>query len=472
MKKTAADNYNIYKGMALIADPIHQYAFFTVPPDNDPSETTEKDLIDSPWLQRLRRIYQLQSARWVYPAAEHSRFQHSLGTMHVAGEFAKHLYPSLRDVCKDVPSVNYVEELMRIAGLLHDVGHGPYGHFFDEHFLRQWKLTHELIGQQIIIKKLGALIAHIRRSPSGAFASDEVLNSKQVAYLIKMPEAFEGKEPRWLRLLRQLFSGIYTVDNLDYVQRDAYMTGFSLDMVDIPRLRYYTFFTHEGITLHQSGISAMGRFLNARLNLYSNVYFHRTTRALDLHLQEIFRDTVNLLFPGNPLQNLDGYLHCDEWFLFSEVQNWLAAKDGEKKKLAREWKKLHDREVKWKMAFSAEISIGRIYRGTGFSQAGDYEAKIRENLPAKLRKISFKVDLATQDPRPLNPIAEPGKRVNIFNPATGLTSPSALMEIYRFIPARVMHFRVFALNHDYDEELSCAAEKALNFLETVTPTNI
>ncbi|MEN6374078.1 MAG: HD domain-containing protein, partial [Smithella sp.] len=321
MKRTASLNLNIYKGMALIADPIHQYAFFTVPQDSTLKETTEKDLIDSPWMQRLRRIYQLQSARWVYPAAEHTRFQHSLGTMHIAGEFAKHLYPSLCDVCMDTPSLDYIEELMRIAGLLHDVGHGPYGHFFDEHYLSKWGLTHELIGQQIITKKLGNIIFRIRRSPSGAFADGEILDPRQVAHLIKMPEAWDKKQPRWLQLLCQLISGIYTVDNLDYVQRDAYMTGFSLDMVDIPRLRYYTFFTEEGVTLHQSGMSAMRRFLNARLNLYSNVYFHRTTRALDLHLQEIFHDTMTLLFPGNPLKNLDAYQYCDEWSLFNEVQS-------------------------------------------------------------------------------------------------------------------------------------------------------
>jgi uncharacterized protein len=472
MKKKDSANLNMYKGMALIADPIHQYAFFTVPQDNNPEEKTEKDLIDSPWMQRLRRIYQLQSARWVYPAAEHSRFQHSLGTMHVAGEFAKHLYSSLADVCKDVPSSNYIEELLRIAGLLHDVGHGPYGHFFDEHFLSRWGLTHEIMGQEIIVKKLGAIIKQIERSPSGTFADKEALDPKQVAYLIKMPDAEDEKQPRWLQLLRQLFSGIYTVDNLDYVQRDAYMTGFSLDMVDIPRLRYYTFFTDEGITLHQSGISALGRFLNARLNLYSNIYFHRTTRALDLHLQEIFHDTIKLIFPGNPLKNLEDYQHCDEWFLFNEVQSWLTAKDATKKALAREWKKLHDRKVKWKMSFSAEISVAQIHRGTGFSRAKDYEAKIRECLPNKLKGISFRVDLATQDPRPLNPIAEPGKRVNIFNPVTGITSPEPLVEMYRFIPARIMHFRVFALNHDYDEELSCAAENALASSEAATPTNV
>jgi uncharacterized protein len=472
MKKRDSTDLNIYKGMALIADPIHQYAFFTVPQDNSPDEKTEKDIIDSPWVQRLRRIYQLQSARWVYPAAEHSRFQHSLGTMHVAGEFAKHIYPSLRTVCPEAPSVDFIEELMRIAGLLHDVGHGPYGHFFDEHYLSCWGLTHEIIGQQIIIKKLGALIAGIRRSPSGLLARNEVLDSRQVAYLIKMPAAPEEGQPRWLQLLRQLFAGIYTVDNLDYVQRDAYMTGFSLDMVDIPRLRYYTFFTNEGVTLHQSGISALGRFLNARLNLYSNVYFHRTTRALDLHLQEIFHDTIKLIMPDNPLKNLNHYRHCDEWFLFNEVQSWLTAKDGEKRRLAREWKKLHEREVKWKMSFSTEISVAQIHRGTRFSPASDYEAKIRERLPSRLRGIPFRVDLATQDPRPLNPIAEPGRRVNIFNPVTGLTSPEPLMEIYRFIPARVMHFRVFALNHDYDEKLSCAAEEVLNLQGNTITTNV
>jgi uncharacterized protein len=472
MGKKESSDLDVYQGITLIADPIHQYAFFTVPQDKSPDEKTEKTLIDSPWLQRLRRIYQLQSARWVYPSAEHSRFQHSLGTMHIAGEFAKHVYPSLRAVCKDTPSIDYVEELMRIAGLLHDVGHGPYGHFFDEHYLSSWGLTHEIIGQQIIIRKLGAVIAKIRRSPSGSFERGEALDPRQVAYLIKMPYALQESQPRWLRLLGQLFSGIYTVDNLDYVQRDAYMTGFSLDMVDIPRLRHYTFFTAQGVTLHQSGISALGRFLNARLNLYGNVYFHRTTRALDLHLQEIFHDTIKLIFPDNPLKNLNYYQRCDEWFLFNEVRSWLAVKDAVKRRLAREWKKLHDREVKWKMSFSTEISIAQIHRGIAFRRAGDYEAKIRERLPSKLKGISFKVDLATQDPRPLNPMAEPGKRVNIFNPATGVTSPAPLMEIYRFIPARVMHFRVFALTHDYDEELSCAAENTLNLTETSILTNI
>ncbi|OGP82079.1 MAG: metal-dependent phosphohydrolase, partial [Deltaproteobacteria bacterium RBG_16_58_17] len=308
---------------------------------------------DSPWVQRLRRIYQLQSARWVYPAAEHTRFQHSLGTMHMAGEFGRHLYPSLKEVCPDVPSLNYVEELLRVAGLLHDVGHGPYGHFFDDHFLDGYGLTHEDLGRLIIVRKLGRVIDRIRRSPSGPFAEGEALDPAAVAFLIRMPDERDSAMPRWLQLLRQLFSGTYTVDNLDYVQRDAFMTGFSLDIVDIARLRFYTFFTKAGLTLHQAGVSALSRFLNARLNLYANVYFHRTTRALDLHLQEIFRDTMGLILPADPGEDLEVYLACDEWRLFSEVREWIHSKDPKRQKLGREWGKLHRREVKWKMSFSA-----------------------------------------------------------------------------------------------------------------------
>ena len=99
---------NEYEGTALIADPIHRYIQFTVP--REKGEATEKEILDSPWVQRLRTIYQLQSARWVYPSAEHSRFQHSLGAMHLAGEFAKHLYPSLsRILGEECPSAPFIE---------------------------------------------------------------------------------------------------------------------------------------------------------------------------------------------------------------------------------------------------------------------------------------------------------------------------------------------------------------------------
>ena len=467
------DSAKTYKGKALIADPIYQYIWFTVPSSDIPGEKTEQDLIDSPWMQRLRRIYQLQSARWVYPAAEHTRFQHSLGTMHMAGEFGRYLYPSLREIFPNIPSINFIEELLRIGGLLHDVGHGPYGHFFDDNFLDQYELTHEALGQHIIQKKLGRIIKAVRRSPTGPFEPGESLEPRLVALLIRKPgESGDGKQPGWLRSLQQLFSGIYTVDNLDYVQRDAYMTGFSIDIVDIKRLSFYTFFTSDGLTLHQAGTSALSRFLNARLNLYANVYYHRTTRALDLHLQEIFRDTMNFMIPVNPLENLEGYLQLDEWSLYNTIKTWLCGNDKRKKNLAREWEKIYLRRVKWKMSYSTELSVDQIQRGVRFSDASDYERQIRVNLPRSLRNIQFKVDLATQDPRPINPMVEGNKRITVFNPSTESTSWEPLRDLYRFIPARLVHFRVFSLNHDYDKELARASETVLGSLEDAITTNV
>jgi len=239
----AAPEGTPYEGLALIADPIHSYIQFTVPGPHHPRETTEKALIDTAWVQRLRAIAQLQSARWVFPSAEHSRFQHSLGAMHVAGRFARHLYPSLREVAPDCPSQVYVEELLRTAALLHDIGHGPFCHFFDENFLAGLGLTHERISQELVCGDLAPIIRGLRRSPSGPFARGEELEPEHLACLIgKGPDGRAGRRPRWLTLLRPLLSGVYTADNLDYVLRDSYMCGVAIGPVDLDRLLHYSFF--------------------------------------------------------------------------------------------------------------------------------------------------------------------------------------------------------------------------------------
>jgi HD superfamily phosphohydrolase len=464
----------LYDGVALIADPLYRYIPFTVPRGAG-DEATEKDLIDSAWVQRLRRIHQLQSTIWVYPSGEHSRFQHVLGVMHLAGRFAQQIYPSLSASYPGVPSAAYVEELLRLAGLLHDVGHGPFCHFFDEYFLRDRNLTHELLGQRIIATRLGELIHRVRRTPAAALAPGETLDPERVGFLIRKPAGADAADaPRWLVALRALFSGVYTVDNLDYVQRDAYMTGFSTDAIDADRLLFYSFFSEQGLTLHEAGISALLRFINARISLYSNVYYHRTTRAIDLHLQEIFPATMALLMPFDPLADLDRYLGVTDWSVIEAVEAWREAADPEKRRLAAEWATILGRHVKWKMVYQTVLPLSRLPRGARPIQAKDLEAEIRAAMPPARRDIPFRVDMAPQDPRPDNPLAEGEKRINIYSPATGTISPRPLRDYFEYIPSRIVTCRVFSLAREHGAALTKAAEAAItgSFGEDAIGTNV
>src|SRR2546421_2874642 len=145
-----------YSRVNLSSDPVYRYLRVTKP--GGVPGVSEQELIDDAWLQRLRRIHQLQSAWWVFATAEHSRFQHSLGAMHLAGEWVRHLDPTLREVHSGVPSPALLEETLRLAGLLPDVGHRPFGHFFDENYLDRWGIDHEVIGRVLVEGPLADLI--------------------------------------------------------------------------------------------------------------------------------------------------------------------------------------------------------------------------------------------------------------------------------------------------------------------------
>ena len=463
-----------YDGSALIADPIHEYITFTVPYSTpDPSERTEKDLIDSPWVQRLRYIYQLQSARWVYPSAEHSRFQHSLGVMHVAGRFARHLYPSLATVVPDLPSINFIEELLRVTALVHDLGHGPFCHFFDANFLEQFGLTHEHIGQVLIRERLGKIIRKIRRSPHGPFNPGEHLDPDHLAFLIlKDPEKDSTRVPKWLAFLQPVIGGIYTADNLDYVLRDSYMCGVAVGPVDLTRLIHYTLITPKGLTIHRTGLPALQMFLNTRLYLYSNVYYHRTTRAIDIHLREIFGDTMKYLFPYNPLDRLDAYLYLTDWSLMETVRPWPGDRSKAKRALGREWARILGRDVKWKMAYNAFLPTRGDERGRTFIDQRTVEHRLRQALPPHLRKLDFRVDMANQDPRPLNLLNMGEFQIYVYDPATRSISKEALKEFFDYLPARIVQFRIFAKDHSTDAELARAAEKVLTSDGHSVKTNV
>jgi len=461
----AYDGPTMYDGLSLLADPIHKYISLTVPTASYPEETTEKDLIDSLWVQRLRSIYQLQSTRWVYPSAEHSRFQHSIGAMHVAGLFARHLYPSLKQTFPDLPSPYYVEELLRIAALLHDIGHGPFCHFFDKNILAPFHLTHEQIGQTIITDQLGDLIKTLSRSPHAPFLPGETIDPSHIAFLIlKDPTKSTENYPQWLNALQPILGGVYTADNLDYVLRDAYMCGIAIGPVDLTRIIHYTFITPRGLTIHKAGIPALQMFLNARLYLYSNVYYHRTTRAIDIHLRDIFRETMQVIFPHHPLENLDKYLFLTDTALLETVRQWPLSSDPTKQRLGNEWHRVLYRKPKWKTAYEMNLPARNYQWGYQTFDTEYFERQVRAFLPDALKNIEFRVDMANKDGRPVNPLNMGNFQIYVYDPSTKTVSTEALKDSLDYIPSHIAHLRIFALNHDADTELSYAAKAALDFL--------
>lgn len=448
-----------YDAVNLVADPLYGYIKITKR-DPERDAAAEQDLLDDPWLQRLRRIHQLQSAWWVFPSAEHSRFQHALGAMHLAGEWARQVYPNLRHVAPDAPSAACVEETLRVAGLLHDIGHGPFGHFFDQNYLDRFGHNHEVIGRRLILGPLADVIRGLRASPAGAFDPGERVDPRWVAELIADDPLDGPALPHWVRLLKPVLCGTYSVDNLDYVPRDAYMCGVAVGPVDVPRLLHYTFLGEEGMLLHQHGTQALLMFLSARLYLYTNLYFHRTVRRIDLHMREIFRETIDQLLPGDPLGHLDAYQGLTDWSLIETVTRWRHGA-GRLRHLGLEWERIVRRELKWRMIFEDYSEISELPPGFLAPEPAQVEAGIREQLPPDLRNASLVVDVASVDPRPQNPLRDRGG-VRIYNPISRTVESSAVADLFRRLPVRTTLVRVFTDEPRTAEGLRHAVEAALS----------
>lgn len=470
-----------YDDVHLIADPLYGYLRITTPRVDD--EVAESTLIDNAWVQRLRRIHQLQSSWWVFPTAEHSRFAHSLGTMHLAGTLGVHVYPSLARVLREegepVPSPALVEETLRMAGLLHDVGHGPFGHFFDEECLHQrWGLDHELISQHLTVEELGPDLAALRRSPGGDFSPGEQVDPTHVSHLIRADvgegaaRAAAAAPPRWVCLLERALSGAVTVDNMDYVRRDAYMCGVSIGAVDVERLLYYSFCTPDGLTFHKRALGALRAFLNARFYLYENVYFHRIGGAIDMHLREIFADTMRYVLPRSPLDDLAAYRRLTEWSLFEEVDGWLEQPAGSRRhRLALEWQHIIHRRVKYHAVFERSVERRQPAPASRDLTGAELEAGIRAALPAHLKDLEFRVDVASQDPRPLNPLRG-SKRLSVYDPVTDQVEDELLDGILAFIPAKARIYRVYSVVREHERELAEAARAAITAAAPASLTNL
>ncbi len=450
---------------SLVHDPVHGYVpFVSVVPKG---ETSERTLLDHPWLQRLRQIHQLQTAWWVYPSAEHTRFQHVVGAMHMASRATETLYESLHEVCKgDLPSQCAVECLCRMAALLHDVGHGPFGHFFDAHFLKpHYGLTHETLGAHIIEHELGELLRGIRECPAGRMADHEAIDPAQVAMLIQRPTQDDASHwPRWLILLRSLFCGLYTVDNMDFVLRDAYMTGYSQRAFDLERLLRYSFYSDRGLTIHQKGVSALVKFMQTKSELFRAVYFHRTVRAIDKTLEGLFRESRELLFPGNPIEHLAAYRQFTEWSLLIDVSRWSTSDAPEKRSLGKRWDLILQRQVDWIAVEDRNLvyNAGESEQSSIFSDAAILEQAIRAKLPADSREIEMQIDLPRHIYRPDALAATAGQNFQ-YKPSTGKVSPLTDNQLFAQLPIAHRACRIY-LHKDHTPDEAQAIGTAIDAL--------
>jgi HD superfamily phosphohydrolase len=453
---------NHFEPASLIHDPIHGYIPFISSAGLPPGEVSEQQILDHPWVQRLRQIHQLQTAWWVFPSAEHSRFQHVVGSMHLASRAIEKLYPSLRQQCPDVPSRAYVESLLRMAALLHDVGHGPFGHFFDTYYLADFGLTHETLGAEIIRRELASLLRRIRRSPFGQLEPGETLDPEQIAVLIVRPQRREENLPRWLQMLRALFCGIYTVDNMDFVLRDAYMSGYSLRAFDLERILHYSFFSEQGLTIHERGLSALVAFMRVRAELFMAVYYHRTVRAIDLELQEVFAESKPFLIPGDPRQHLEAYRQLTDWSLFTEVGRWSSSSDPVKQQLGRRWDRLLRRQIRWKMNVERTVSFlpGESESASVFADPEILQKKIRQLLPPALRELDFRVD-APRLPHRVDAHAPTAHQNFLYDPARREVQRLEERDLIQLLPISSRICRIYAENTQHQKELADAMDRLL-----------
>jgi hypothetical protein len=124
------------------------------------------------------------------------------------------------------------------------------------------------------------------------------------------------------------------------------------------------------------------------------------------------------------------------------------------------------------MAYDRTLSLNELSYGVALIQDTDWEKRIRSALPAASRDTIFRVDMATQDPRPENPFAMGKKQIHIYDPSSGEITKETLAELFEYIPSKVVQFRVFSLNHDHDQILAEVAENALKGRSPAVKTSV
>ena len=312
-------NYYLYAmigGKKIINDPVH--GFIDIP------YGLVFNIIEHPYVQRLREIKQLGMTHLVYPGACHTRFAHALGSMHLMREAIN----SLRS--KDVPVSGDEETAACIAMLLHDVGHGPFSHALEGKLITS--IGHEEISLE--------LMDRINREMDGAI-SDSI-------------SIFTGEYPKMF--LHQLVSGELDVDRLDYLTRDSFYSGVAEGMIGLERIIQMLTVRDGRLIIEAKGVHSIEKFLISRRMMYWQVYLHKTVIAAERLMANILKRAREMIKSGENLEMsgqlrfllengddprtdrntlLDVFVKTDDSDVLYSIKQWAGCKDRVLSELSR-----------------------------------------------------------------------------------------------------------------------------------------
>jgi HD superfamily phosphohydrolase len=256
----------------------------------------EKDIIDTYPFQRLRRLRQLVGAEFAYPGACHSRLEHSLGVMHLAGELAGNMAKNSQFTDDEVQEI-------KVAALLHDVGHGPFSHVFEPILMHNLNKTHEDMSTWIIRKtEIADIMKREGMDPArvSELAVGRLKNTKK-------------------RFANQIISSAVDVDKMDFVGRDTYHTGAEYGHVDIFRLIYTMDVLDNNIAVDLTALTTLETFILARIESFRAIYFHRVSRAVQIMLERamnLAKDELEL----TEFEKVEDYLELDDYTMWTYLK--------------------------------------------------------------------------------------------------------------------------------------------------------